>query len=314
VIGALALLLGALLVAAHGHRALLRLTRSHLVDPQVTMVAWAVTLLSVVVTTIAGVIFLALPGHGGLGALLGRLSSCWAALRHGALPSWEEFSALAGALLLAGIGARLWTVAMRQTKVRRSRREQYRFLVALVTTESRESPRVVWLDHPQPIAFSLAGGSGLIVASKGLRQQLGPLPLAATLEHERAHLRGRHQLLLDVVDATAAALPITPLFRTAPAALRELVELAADDAAVRRFGCAAVGEALRTLITGPDVGNGLAMGSAATARRLIRLDSGREARSGAARSLWCALVGLAATVLPAFLGLGLLLSVACSVN
>jgi len=58
----------------------------------------------------------------------------------------------------------------------------------------------------------------------------------------------------------------------------------------------------------------LAMGSAATARRLIRLDSGREARSEAARSLWWALLGLAATVLPAFLGPGLLLSVACSVN
>lgn len=128
------------------------------------------------------------------------------------------------------------------------------------------------------------------------------------------HLRGRHQLILDVVDAVAAALPIAPLFRVAPIALRELVELAADNAAVRRCGSAAVGDALRAMTAGHDTSYGLAMAGTATARRLQRLDSGRGGSIGPVRSLWCALVAISATALPALLGLALLLSVACSVG
>lgn len=314
--GALALLLGALLVAAHGQRPLLRLTRSSVIDPQIALIAWLTTLLSVLVTAVAGVIFLGLPGHGGLGQLLGQLTSCWAALRHGALPSWEEGSALIGAVALSTIAFRLSIVARRQTRIRRRRREQYRFLLALVGSQTGHSStsRVVWLDHEQPVAFSVAGRPGLIVLSRGLRDQLPPQALTATVEHERAHLRGHHQLRLDVVDAIAAGLPLAPLFRTAPAALRELVESAADSAAVRRCGARSVGDALRTLTVTSRPRDGLAMASTGTARRLTRLESGRGTHSGPVRSLWCAVIALIAGALPTVLGLGILLSVACSVG
>jgi hypothetical protein len=112
----------------------------------------------------------------------------------------------------------------------------------------------------------------------------------------------------------AAALPIAPLFRAAPIALRELVELAADNTAVRHCGSAAVADALRAMTAGDHPGYGLAMAGTATARRLQRLDSGRSMSSGPVRSLWCALMALGATALPALLGLLLLLSVACSVG
>ena len=310
--GALALLMGAVLVCVQGPRALLPMTRHTSIDPHITMVAWLASLLSVVITAVAGVIFLGLPGHGDLGQLLARLNSCWSALSHGALPSWEQFFALVGALSLAAITVRLGVVAAAQTRVRRARREEYRFLLALVAITGQESPRTVWLDSAKLVAFSLPGRPGIIVATKGLRQQLAPAAVAATLEHERAHLRGRHQLILDVIDALAAAFPIAPLFRAAPIALRELVELAADNAAVRRCGSAAVGEALRAVTASP--GPGLAMSGTATARRLQRLDSGRGVSTGPVRSVFCALTAVAATLLPAFLGLALLLSVACSVG
>jgi Zn-dependent protease with chaperone function len=312
--GALALLMGAVLVCVQGPRVLLPMTRHASIDPHVTMVAWLASVLSVVITAVAGIIFLGLPGHGDLGQLLGRLNSCWSALSHGALPSWEQFFALMGVLALAAIAARLAVVAAAQTRIRKTRREKYRFLLALVATTSRESPQIVWLDSAKLLAFSLSGRPGIIVATQGLREQLTPGAVTATLEHERAHLRGRHQLILDVVDALAAALPIAPLFRAAPIALRELIELAADNAAVRRCGSAAVGDALRAVTAGPEPGTGLAMAGTATARRLQRLDSGRGVSTGPVRSLFCALTAISATALPAVLGLALLLSAACSVG
>lgn len=314
--GALGLLLGALLVAAHGQRPLLRLSRSLTVEPRISLIAWLVTLVSVVVTAIAGVVFLGLPGHGGLGPLLGQLNSCWAALRHGALPSWEQGSALVGASALAAIAVRVAMVGRRQSIIRRRRREQYRFLLALVGTQGARSSTIelVWLDHQQAVAFSVAGNPGLIVLSRGLRDQLPTRALAATVEHERAHLQGRHQLVLDVVDAVAAALPLAPLFRTAPAALRELVESAADGAAVRRCGSSAVRAALKILTATSQPGEGLAMASTGTVRRMQRLESGRGVQPAAVRSLWCAVIAVAAAAFPAVLGLGVLVSVACSVG
>jgi Zn-dependent protease with chaperone function len=312
--GALALLFGAVVMSVQGPRALLPLTRSVRVDPRVAMVAWLASVFSVVITAAAGVLFLGLPGHGGLGELLGRLNSCWSALSHGALPSWEQIVALVGVVTLAAMTVRLAVVATAQTRARRARREHCRFLLALVATSNEHSPQILWLDSAELVAFSVSGRPGLIVASQGVRQQLPAAAVAATLEHERAHLRGRHQLILDVVDALAAALPIAPLFRAAPIALRELVELAADNTAVRHCGSAAVADALRAMTAGDHPGYGLAMAGTATARRLQRLDSGRSMSSGPVRSLWCALMALGATALPALLGLLLLLSVACSVG
>ncbi len=312
--GALALLLGAALVCAQGHRVLLPLTRCVRIDPHVTMAAWLAGVLGVVVTTVAGVTLLGLPGHGDLGEMLGRLDSCWSALAHGVIPPWEQIVALAGALTIAAFAVRLAVVAVAQTRVRRSQRERYRFLLAVVEATGQGLPQTIWLESSELVAFSLSGRPGIVVASKGLRQQLSPRAVAATLEHERAHLRERHQLILDLVDALAVALPIASLFRTAPIALRVSMELAADNAAVRRCGTAAVAEALRAMTTSPDPGHGLAMAGTATARRLRRLESGRGLLPAPARSLFCLAMAVTSAALPAFLGLAALLGTACSLG
>jgi beta-lactamase regulating signal transducer with metallopeptidase domain len=69
----------------------------------------------------------------------------------------------------------------------------------------------------------------------------------SVLAHERAHLTGRHHLLVAVAQALRATLPFVPLFRRAPSAVRDLVELAADLAAVHACGPAAVRNALLTV-------------------------------------------------------------------
>jgi Zn-dependent protease with chaperone function len=308
---ALALLLGSLLVATHGHRPLLRMLRSNS-DPRVSIVAWLFALGSVFATSVVGVLLLGLPGHGGVVALLASLNSCWATLQHGALPGWEEASAVLGAGALTAIVGRLVWVGLRQTRIRRERRERYQFLVTVAgVNQIDDSNNVVWLDHSYPLAFSVAGRPGLVAVSLGARDLLRAPALAATLEHEQAHLRGRHHLLLDIVDAAAAAIPVAPLFRAAPRAMRELVELAADVAATRCCSSTDLAEALRVLSVAPPAAEGIAMANSAVARRLARLQSGPACRGSAARALACTAVGLVAAVMPAVLGFILLSTVAC---
>lgn len=310
---ALALLFGSLLMATHGHRPLLSMLRSNW-DPRVGIVAWLCALGSVFATSMVGVLLLGLPGHGGVAALLADLNSCWSTLQHGALPGWEEASAVVGAFALTVIVGRLAWVGARQTRIRRERRERYRFLVTVAGVDKIAESNVVWLEHPFPLAFSVAGRPGLVAVSRGARDLLRPTALAATLEHEQAHLRRRHHLLLDIVDAAAAAFPAAPLFRRAPPAMRELIELAADATAARRCSSTALADALRVLSAAPPAAEGIAMANAAVTRRLARLQSGPTCRGSAVRMLWCTAAGLVATVMPAAVALILLTSVACSVG
>ena len=52
-----------------------------------------------------------------------------------------------------------------------------------------DDPRTWWLDHAHPVAFSLAGHPGVVVASDGLRDRLTDRGVSAVLAHEYASLR-----------------------------------------------------------------------------------------------------------------------------
>ena len=166
------------------------------------------------------------------------------------------------------------------------------------------------MDDPRPVAFSIGGRRGLIAASYGLCASLDPVAVSATLAHERAHLRGRHQLLVDTADTLAAAFPWVPLFRAAPPALRELVEAAADRAAVRRHGVDAVRTALTVLSEVPLPHPGLGMGDTAIDRRLDRLAVGRGPWAVVTFGR-CVAAALAVVLMPTVAALALLLSVSC---
>src|SRR5699024_803797 len=106
---------------------------------------------------------------------------------------------------------------------------------------------------------------------------------AAMLAHKRAHLRGGHHRLVLLADAVARALPSVPLFRSAPPAVRVLVELAADATAVRQCGRAGVRAALRSAGSGLAPAESLAMSRDAVALRLRWLPTARGEASGVLR-------------------------------
>ncbi|SOC50206.1 Peptidase family M48 [Blastococcus aggregatus] len=132
------------------------------------------------------------------------------------------------ALQLVGVLALSW---FRTARVRRRHRQ----LLELVV-EPGAAPDTRLLEHPAPVAFCIPGARPLLVLSSGMVAELDAAELAAVIAHERAHLREHHHLLLLPFVAWEAALPVLPAAGRAHAAVRELVEMRADDVALRELG------------------------------------------------------------------------------
>ncbi|MGY5885120.1 M48 family metalloprotease [Modestobacter lacusdianchii] len=136
---------------------------------------------------------------------------------------------LLGVLLLSGV---------RTARTRRRHRE----LLELVVRPGAAAPvedETLLLDHPAPVAFCIPGARPLLVLSSGMVAELDQAQLDAVVAHERAHLREHHHLLLLPFVAWRAALPVLPAADRAHDAVRDLVEMRADDVAL-------------TALTGPD--------------------------------------------------------------
>lgn len=277
-------------------------------DPLVLIVGWLLTMAGVVFATVAGVVLLLIPNHGNVGSLVANWHHCWTAVQHGSPPTIEAFGGVLGSVLVIALAIRLAVVAVRGYRSRAQRRSEHLRVLRLAARRDNGSPATLWLAHDQPLAFSMAGHPGVVVATEGLNKHLPAESVAAVLTHEHAHLRGRHHLLVAITEALHTVLPFVPLFRQAPAAMRELVELAADVAAVRAHGAAAVRAAL-TCVSGhaPDVA--LAMARDAVAVRLARLHDNPHAPSRLRRTLTCGLAGMAAAAAPLITTTALLIAV-----
>lgn len=104
--------------------------------------------------------------------------------------------------------------------------------------------RALVLDHPSAGAYCLPGAKPRVVLTDATRRVLDDEALHAVLAHEVAHLRHRHDLVLEFFTVLHTAVP--PPLRSASGLLHDqlLVELIADRAAVRVSGRAAVGRAI----------------------------------------------------------------------
>jgi Zn-dependent protease with chaperone function len=114
------------------------------------------------------------------------------------------------------------------------------------TREHAEAARIVGhrgagdaafvLDASRPAVYCLPGRPPTIVVTTGALAVLEPGQLTAVLAHERAHLAGRHHLLLAVTRSLAAVAPFVPIFARGSAEVARLAEMRADDAAARGGG------------------------------------------------------------------------------
>ncbi|MGY1994517.1 M56 family metallopeptidase [Mycolicibacterium fortuitum] len=116
------------------------------------------------------------------------------------------------------------------------------------------------------------GGTRAIVATTAALRLLDNDGLDAVLAHERAHLRGRHHLIVGALSALATALPRLPLMRAAAQCVPPLLEMCADDAAIRDHGRTPLVASLVLLSTGQRLPQGsLAAAGSAVVERVLRL-------------------------------------------
>lgn len=126
------------------------------------------------------------------------------------------------------------------------------------------------VEHPATSAYCLPGGrTGTVVLTSAAVAALNDAELAAVLAHERAHLRGRHHLVVVGADVLARTVPFLPVFRWARDEAARLLEMAADDDAAVRADRLTVAHALVRLAEGSSV-PAVALGAADTAA-LVRV-------------------------------------------
>jgi bla regulator protein blaR1 len=144
------------------------------------------------------------------------------------------------AVLLACGGA--WTGAMLLREVRearlrrRTRRAELRVRAPRLPGEQPGGERLVVLEGDRPDAWWLAGTTPRLVLTTAALRRLKGRQLDAVLAHEQGHARARHDWLLHCSAALAGGFPRVPVFAAFRDQVHRLVELAADDAASRRFG------------------------------------------------------------------------------
>jgi len=212
-----------------------------------------------------------------------------------ALGFWHLFALSAAALLTAHL---VFTLLLTYYRIERQRR-RHRELLALLAAPSADATRTVVISHDSPVAYCLPGGArSVTVLSDGLMAALEPAELRAVLSHENAHLSQRHHLLLWAFAAWRQALPWLPTTRLAQEAVNSLIEMLADDVALKTESKATLIKAIAIVASGPaggmaaGMGAGMAPGSpAATATpsanpglALAGLEATGGAASGSART------------------------------
>ncbi len=130
---------------------------------------------------------------------------------------------------------------------------------------------VLVVQSPHAVAYCVTGRPRTIVVTSAVLESLDQSELAAVLAHEHAHLTGRHHQLLMVLRALAAALPRFPLFVQGATATARLLEMCADDAAVRQHGSRPLLRGLMTLVARPSPASALGAADTAVLARATRL-------------------------------------------
>lgn len=188
-------------------------------------------------------------------------------------PLWLLYVVVFAVTLL--IGARLIVAVVQVAIATRRRRAHHRMLVDLLgrchDSSLRRTHGLRILDVAQPLAYCLPGVRSRVVVSEGTLSALSDTEMSAILSHEHAHLRARHDLVLEMFTAVHAAFPRFVRSANALDAVRLLIELLADDAAVRTAGPTPLARALVACASSRAPSGALAAGGPHTVTRVRRL-------------------------------------------
>lgn len=281
--------------------------------PRTAVAAWLICLCSVLVLAGTAVTAAVWPGHApGVGVAEAAML-CLTRVVH-SVPGWlaDPLTAVVLAVVIT-LGVRVATSARRHARAGARVRAYHRDVVSVVARRGSEAVPVMWLDHPTPMAYSVDGRPGMVVATEGLASKLNDGERQAVLAHEYAHLRGGHHRMIRGCEVLATALPWIPLFASAPKAVAALAEFAADDSAAAATSPATIRSALCTVAASAsrEPSARLSLGGQVLQQRLHRLETSNRPRRS---SRWLAL-GLSSIFAAAAAPAGVLVcaTVACLV-
>ena len=190
--------------------------------------------------------------EGGIGFVNAALSND--------LEFWSVLALCGAALLTAHLLLNLLLTVVRSERQRRRHAE----LLFLLSSPHPSGSRLI--DTPAPVAYCLPGAlSSVTVVSAGLIALLDDDGMRAVIEHEKAHVRQRHDIVLVFFRAWHASLPWFPIAYRAQEEVGLLIELLADDQARRTVSDATLRSAIAA------VGAGSSPETNALAARLARL-------------------------------------------
>jgi Zn-dependent protease with chaperone function len=174
----------------------------------------------------------------GRGVAGGALAGAAGAARAAVLGSGPAMLAAIARLAFLAAGAALlallcWVLLAASATVLLARR-RHRALLRLLAHGDPKVPGALVVDSPAAAAYCVPGLRSAIVVSAGALDLLDAAELAAVLAHERAHLRERHDLVLLPFSALNRAFPRCRLVRQAHGSVALLVEMLADDRALRQ--------------------------------------------------------------------------------
>jgi Zn-dependent protease with chaperone function len=196
---------------------------------------------------------------------------------------------------LALLGSLCWVLIAASAAALQARRRQ-RALLALLAHGDPKVPGALVVDYPTVAAYCLPGlRSRIVVLSVGTLELLGRGELAAVLAHERAHLRERHDLVVLPFTALRRAFPHSVMCAEADRAVALLVEMLADDRALRGRPARELVSALvrfGTAGTCPAPAGALAAGEGDMAARVARLLQPVRPLPAAASAAVCLAAGL----------------------
>ena len=245
--------------------------------PRLTVALLQILTCSFLVATVGAGLALAFTLVEGLSELSPALDSCADQLQaadHGSLGTALGHLGWISAVLLS---ARLLYCLAATFGTARRRRRAHTDMLRILATRDAELDVLV-LDHPAPACYCLPGD---VVITTGALERLTAKQLEAVLLHERAHMSGRHHLIIALAAAVRRTMPHIKLLAYAERETRRVVELIADDAAVAHTGAPTVAAALAVIGSAhpadrapgydPVPETALAIDSSPTLRRIRRL-------------------------------------------
>ncbi|WP_067545072.1 M56 family metallopeptidase [Nocardia crassostreae] len=246
--------------------------------PRVALIAWLASMASTVLAWSAALVMLVvdLVSHGVSSAPKRILDTCLTHLHDATVGRYGTPVQVALLLLAGAVSLAAGVLAVRlATSLLRARRTTFEH-AQLTRMAGRHHPDLdaVVLEVDEPAAYCVAGKPHTVVVSRAVLTALPDDHLDAVLSHERAHLSGRHHLLLAATRGLATVLPGLTLFTIGAREVARLLEMLADDAAARIHGRGTVLRALLTL-SGMKAGPAGALGAAevALATRVQRLSA-----------------------------------------